>query len=108
MSNEITLQFREDSHFSVSRETWGKVAKQLGMCEEEAIHFAMAKLAGEQIKDFPFDDTPIGTFEYQSSGKSIAKLNQSYFNEGENHGTMENTPSSGGDSVVPLPGGGNR
>lgn len=108
MQNEINLKFRADTHFSVSGETWSQVADQLGMTEEDAIHYAMAKLAGEQIKDFPFDDTPIGTLDYESSGKVIATLDQSYFSGEGNHGTMEKTSPGGGDSVVPVPGRGNR
>jgi antitoxin component of RelBE/YafQ-DinJ toxin-antitoxin module len=103
MQRQLITRFRGDSHFSVSRTTWKQVAKKLNMSEADAIHYALAKVAGELIKDFPFDDIPdsVTLKGIETTGKSISKLTSSYF-AGENHEAMENSSPSGRVSVVPV------
>ena len=74
------FQFRYDSQHTVSKKTWKQVAKKIGMSEVAAIQLAMAKLAGETIKAFPFER--IGKLDLSQNvppGNNIRKLDESYF-----------------------------
>jgi hypothetical protein len=85
MPKKLLVPFSEDSYCTVSIETWQTVSQKLKMTETAAIHYAMAKVAGEQIKDFPFYDTPdhVVLKGYDRPRESISKLDASYFEDME-------------------------
>ena len=56
----IVFRFRDtDTRFGVSRRTTTRLAKQLGMTETEVIHFAVARLAREQLPAYAPDDAAL-------------------------------------------------
>jgi hypothetical protein len=56
----IVFRFRDvDTRFGVSRRTAARLAQQLGMTETEVIHFAIARLAHEQLPRYEPDDAAL-------------------------------------------------